>query len=217
MSRPDITAALERHGAIAVIRIDDSAKLHTLVDALIRGGIRVVEVTLTVPNAIAMIASLTRVVAPDVIIGAGTVLDAEIAARAIDAGAHFVVSPVFRPAVLETCRHRGVTGIPGCYSPTEILNAWDAGADMVKVFPATSLGPTYIRDLLAPLPLLKLVPTGGVTVDQAGDWIRAGAAAVGLGGALVDARAIAAGDFAAITRTAQRLVSNVRAAREPSA
>src|SRR5690606_23861056 len=117
------------------------------------------------------------------------------ASACIEAGASFIVSPVFRRDVLEACRAHQVPSMPGCFSPTEILDAWDAGADVVKVFPATSLGPGYLRDLHGPLPHVKLMPTGGVTVENAADWIRAGAVSVGLGSALVDKAALAAGDF----------------------
>jgi 2-dehydro-3-deoxyphosphogluconate aldolase / (4S)-4-hydroxy-2-oxoglutarate aldolase len=115
------------------------------------------------------------------------VLDADTVARVVDAGARFVVSPVFRRPVIEACHARGAAALPGCFTPTEILDAWDAGADIVKVFPATALGPSYLKDVRAPLPQVKLMPTGGVTVDNAGDWIRAGAVAVGVGTSLLDA------------------------------
>ena len=122
--------------------------------------------------------------------GAGTVLDAETAARVIDAGAQFIVSPVYRRSLIEACHARGVPVTPGCFTPTEILDAWEAGADIVKVFPATALGPGYIKDVRAPLPQVKLMPTGGVTVENAGEWIKAGAVAVGVGTALLDTKAI---------------------------
>jgi 2-dehydro-3-deoxyphosphogluconate aldolase/(4S)-4-hydroxy-2-oxoglutarate aldolase len=141
------------------------------------------------------------------------VLDAETVARVIDAGAQFVVSPVFRRSVIDACHQRGVPAMPGCFSPTEILDAWDAGADVVKVFPATALGPGYFKDVRGPLPQVKLMPTGGVTLDNAGDWIRAGAVAVGVGTALLDAKAIAAGDYTVLRANAERIVANVRAAK----
>jgi 2-dehydro-3-deoxyphosphogluconate aldolase/(4S)-4-hydroxy-2-oxoglutarate aldolase len=141
-------------------------------------------------------------------------VDAETAHRVVDAGAQFIVSPVFRRAVIEACQARDVASMPGCFTPTEILDAWDAGADVVKVFPATTLGPGYLKDIHGPLPHVKLMPTGGVTLDNAGDWIRAGAVAVGVGTSLLDAKAIAANDFKQLRANAERIVANVRAAQQ---
>jgi len=131
----------------------------------------------------------------------------------IDAGAQFVISPVFRREVIAACHERGVPVAPGCFTPTEILDAHEAGADIVKVFPATTLGPQYIKDVRAPLPQLKLMPTGGVSPDNAGDWIGAGAVAVAAGSSLLDAKAIESGRFDVITANARRFVDNVAAAR----
>ena len=210
MQRTEVVARIERERVVAVIRLDDAAKLRAVVDALAAGGVRVFEVTMTVPGAISQIEMLSRGLGGDVLIGAGTVTDGGTARLAIDAGASFVVSPVFRREILDACHNSGVAAMPGCFTPTEILDAWDAGADIVKVFPATSLGPTFIKDVRAPLPQLKLMPTGGVSVDNAAEWLRAGAVAVGVGSALIDAAAVRAGDFAAITRRAGHLVANVR-------
>ena len=143
-----------------------------MVDAIAEGGIRALEVTMTVPGAIELIAGLAPKMPPGFLLGAGTVLDAATALKVIDAGAQFIVSPVFRREVIAACHSRDVAVTPGCFTPTEILEAWDAGADIVKVFPATALGPGYIKDVRAPLPQVKLMPTGGVTLDNAGDWIR---------------------------------------------
>jgi 2-dehydro-3-deoxyphosphogluconate aldolase/(4S)-4-hydroxy-2-oxoglutarate aldolase len=210
MQRTDIVARIERERIVAVIRLDDPQKLRAVVDALAAGGVRVCEVTMTVPRAIELIGQLVSGLGDDVLIGAGTVVDATTARAAIDAGARFVVGPVFRRDVIGACHERGVPAMPGCLTPTEILDAWDAGADIVKVFPSTSLGPTFIKDVRAPLPQLKLMPTGGVSIDNAADWLRAGAVAVGVGSALVDAGAVKSGDFASITRRAERLVHEVR-------
>ena len=209
-----VVAAIEQAGVVAVIRLQDPARLRAVVDALATGGIRALEVTMTVPRAIEMIAELAPALPDGFLVGAGTVLDADTASRAIGAGARFVVSPVLRRAVIAECHRQGCPAMPGCFSPTEILDAWDAGADIVKVFPATSLGPGYFRDVRAPLPQVKLMPTGGVSVENAGDWIRAGAVAVGVGSALVDVEAIQSGDYSAIVTKAQRILANVRAARE---
>jgi 2-dehydro-3-deoxyphosphogluconate aldolase / (4S)-4-hydroxy-2-oxoglutarate aldolase len=212
-TRAAVTAQIESLAVIAVIRLKDPAKLRAVVDALTKGGVRALEVTMTVPGAVDLIRELAPTLPPEFLLGAGTVVDADTARAVIDAGARFVVGPVFRPEVIAACHERGVPAIPGCFSPTEILAAHDCGADIVKVFPATMLGPQFIKDVGAPLPQVKLMPTGGVTLDNAGEWIRAGAAAVGLGSALLEAKAIEGGRFDVITGNARRVVENVAAAR----
>jgi 2-dehydro-3-deoxyphosphogluconate aldolase / (4S)-4-hydroxy-2-oxoglutarate aldolase len=213
MARSDVTQRIEQLGVVAVIRIKEPDRLRAVIEALASGGVRALEVTMTVPRAIELIAEIAPTLPPEFLVGAGTVLDAGTAARAIDAGARFVVSPVFRRGVIETCHGREVPAMPGCLTPTEILDAWEAGADVVKVFPATTLGPGYLKDIRAPLPEVKLMPTGGVTLDNAGDWIKAGAVAVGVGSALVDATAVAAGNYHVIEAHARRIVATVQAAR----
>jgi len=212
-TRAETCRALEDLGIIAVIRLRDAAKLRAVIDALAEGHVRAFEVTMTVPRAVALIEELARSLPADVLLGAGTVTDATTARAVIDAGARFVVGPVFRRDVVDACRERDIVVAPGCFSPTEIVEAHEYGADIVKVFPATALGPQYIKDLRAPLPHLKLMPTGGVTLDNAGDWIRAGAIAVGAGSALLDAAAIEAGRLEVITANARRIVASVAAAR----
>jgi len=213
MSRADITAQIEDVGVVAVIRMKDPAKLRAVVDALADGGVRALEVTMTVPRAVELIRELAPTMPAGFLLGAGTVVDAATAQAVIDAGARFVVSPVFRPDVIRACHERDVPVMPGCFSPTEILNAHDAGADVIKVFPATMLGPQFVKDVRAPLPQVKLMPTGGVTLDNAGDWIRAGAVAVGVGSALVEAKAIDAGRFEVIAANARKVIASVAAAR----
>jgi 2-dehydro-3-deoxyphosphogluconate aldolase/(4S)-4-hydroxy-2-oxoglutarate aldolase len=205
--------AIEQYGIVAVIRLKDPARVRGVVDALAAGGVRVLEVTMTVPRAVDLIRELAPTMPDGFLLGAGTVTDAATARAVIDAGAAFIVGPVFRPEVIAACHDRDVPAIPGCFSPTEILAAHEAGADIVKVFPATALGPTFVRDVRAPLPQVKLMPTGGVTIENAGEWIRAGAAAVGVGSALLDSRAIESGRFEVITANAQRVVASVAAAR----
>jgi 2-dehydro-3-deoxyphosphogluconate aldolase/(4S)-4-hydroxy-2-oxoglutarate aldolase len=180
--------------------------------ATIDGGVTAIEITLTVPGAIEMIAGLAAAF-PEALIGAGTVMDDAAARAVIDAGARFVVSPIFRPAIVAACHERGVAACPGCFSPTEIVSAWECGADIVKVFPSTSLGPGYFKDLRGPLPSIKLMPTGGVTRDNAAEWIRAGAVAVGAGSALVDPKAVDAGRFDVITANAKAFAAAVRGSR----
>jgi 2-dehydro-3-deoxyphosphogluconate aldolase/(4S)-4-hydroxy-2-oxoglutarate aldolase len=212
-ARQSVVSAIEEAGVVAVIRIREAGRLRSIVDALIEGGVRVLEVTMTVPGAIDLIRDLSASLPAGFLLGAGTVLDVATASRVIDAGARFVVSPVFKPALIDVCHKRDTAALPGCFTPTEILTAWESGADLVKVFPATALGPTFFKDVKGPLPDVKLIPTGGVTLDNAGDWIRAGAAAVGVGTALLDARAIAAGDYRVLTANAARIMAGVKAAR----
>ena len=212
----EVVEAVERAGIVAVIRMKDPNKLQAVVDAIAEGGIRALEITMTVPGAVELIRDLAPKLPGGFILGAGTVLDADTVARVADAGARYVVSPVFRRSVIDACRARDLAAMPGCFTPTEILDAWDAGADIVKVFPATTLGPSYLKDVRAPLPQVKLMPTGGVTVENAGDWIRAGAVAVGVGTSLLDARAIEAGNFHVLKTNAARMIANVRAARGQS-
>ena len=216
MTRTEITQAIESLGVVAVIRLQDPARLRAVIDAIAAGGVRAIEVTMTVPRAIEMIREIAPVLPADVWLGAGTVLDGDTAKRVIDAGARFVVSPVFRRDLIDACHARDVPAMPGCLTPTEILDAWDAGADVVKVFPATTFGPGYLKDVRAPLPHVKLMPTGGVTLDNAGDWIRAGAVAVGVGSALLDGAAIAAGNYSVLEANARRIVASVAAARKHS-
>src|SRR4029079_9526374 len=189
-ARQAVVQKIQALGVVAVIRMKDAGKLREVVDAIAAGGVRAIEVTMTVPDAISLIARLAPSLPADILLGAGTGHDAATARAVIDAGAQYVVSPVFRREVIAACHERGVAAAPGCFTPTEILDAHDAGADIVKVFPATALGPQFIKDVRAPLPQVRLMPTGGVTLDNAGEWIRAGAVAVGVGSALVDTRAI---------------------------
>jgi 2-dehydro-3-deoxyphosphogluconate aldolase/(4S)-4-hydroxy-2-oxoglutarate aldolase len=212
-TREGVVRAIQQLGIVAVIRMRDAAKLRAVVDALMDGGVRALEVTMSVPNAVELIRTLAPTMPDGFLLGAGTVTDAATAHAVIDAGARYIVSPVFRRDVITACQERGVAAAPGCFTPTEILDAHEAGADIVKVFPATALGPQYIKDVRAPLPQVRLMPTGGVTVENAGDWIRAGAVAVGVGSALVDTAAIDSGRFEIIADKARRIVANVAAAR----
>jgi 2-dehydro-3-deoxyphosphogluconate aldolase / (4S)-4-hydroxy-2-oxoglutarate aldolase len=214
--RAAVTAAIEQAGVVAIIRMKEPEKVRAVAEAIAAGGARALEVTMTVPRAVELIAELAPTMPSGFLLGAGTVVDAATAKRVIDAGAQFVVGPVFRREVIAACHERDVPVLPGCFTPTEILEAWDAGADIVKVFPATALGPGFIKDVRAPLPHVKLMPTGGVTLDNAGEWIKAGAVAVGVGTALLDAKAIAAGDYATLRANAERIVANVRTARTGS-
>jgi len=200
-------------GVIAIVRLDSAAQLGQVARAIKAGGADVIEFTMTTPGALDIIASSARGFGDEVLLGAGTVLDAETARAAILAGAKFIVSPTLNAATVELCHRYSVIAVPGTLTPTEILTAWEWGADLVKVFPASIGGPDYIKGVLAPLPQVRLVPTGGVDVDNAADYIRAGAAAVAVGGSLVDKKLVAAGDFGTLTETARKLVAVVRQAR----
>ena len=209
MTRDQVLDALLAAKVVAVIRMKDAARLAGTAEALRRGGVTAIEITMTVPGAVDIIRELARTKAPGQLIGAGTVLDVGTAADVIGAGADFVVSPITDPATIETCRAEGVLVAPGAFTPTEIVAAWRAGADIVKVFPATSLGPQFLRDLRGPLPQIRLMPTGGVTIENARDFLAAGACCVGIGTALVDRRDVEAGDWAALEARARRLMASL--------
>ena len=211
-ARANVVKRIEQEGVVAVVRLPDAKLGREVANALIAGGISAIEITMTVPNAVELIAGLSSAV-PEALIGAGTVTDAKTARDVIAAGARYVVSPVFRPDVVEACLERDVSAMPGCFSPTEILTAWEMGADVVKLFPATALGPSFIKDLRGPFPSIKIMPTGGVSIGNAADWIRAGAVAIGVGSALVDPKAVQAGRFDIVTDNARAFAAAVRGAR----
>jgi len=205
--------ALLDSGVIAVVRMAETAGLRAAARALAAGGVGAVEITLTTPGAIEAIAELVSDGELGCVVGAGTVLDQAAARGVIDAGARFVVSPTLNPAVIRLCRERDIPCMPGAFTPTEILEAWRAGAPLAKLFPAAAVGPGYLRDLLAPLPFVRLVPSGGVTLENAADWIRAGAAAVSVGSALVSAALVAGESTAELTARARSFVERVAQAR----
>jgi len=203
-------------GVIAIMRAKSSEQLLRAADAIREGGVRAIEVTMTTPGALSVIEQATsryQNAGQDVLFGAGTVLDAESARACILAGAQFIVSPSFNPALVEICRRYSVPVMPGAYTPTEIVTAWECGADMVKVFPASIGGPALIKALKAPLPQVELVPVGGVNLDTAADFIRAGAAAVGVGSALINQKLLDAEDFSTLTERARRFVEEVARGR----
>jgi 2-dehydro-3-deoxyphosphogluconate aldolase/(4S)-4-hydroxy-2-oxoglutarate aldolase len=212
--RAGVVRGIEATGVVAVIRLSDATQLRAVSDALFEGGVRALEVTMTVPRAVELIGELAGSLPREMVVGAGTVLDIETARQVIQAGARFVDSPVFKRDFSAVGHRNDVAVMPGCFTPTEILTAWEAGADIVKVFPATALGPTFFKDIRGPLPQLRLMPTGGVTRANAGDWIRAGAVAIGAGTALVDAKAVAERRFDVIAANARHFVEAVRMARE---
>ena len=210
MTKAQVLERLLASKAIAVIRMTDAAKLAKAAAALRKGGVMALEVTMTVPGAVEIIRTMARDKEPGVLIGAGTVLDAGTASDVIAAGADFVVSPVMDTDMVRACREAEVLVVPGAFTPTEIVAAWRAGADIVKVFPATSLGPQFFRDLRGPLPHIRLMPTGGVSLENAREFIAAGACCVGIGTALLDRKTIDADDWEALASRARRLVESLR-------
>ncbi len=202
-----------RAGAVAVVRLDAGDVLRPVVAALRDGGVRAVEITMTAPEPLRLIREAARVFGDEILLGVGSVLTPEAAAEAVAAGARFVVSPIFKPEIVAAAHAAGVPAMPGAFTPTEIQTAHEAGADVVKVFPAGVVGRGFFRAVRAPMPHLRLMPTGGVTLDNAGEWLRAGACAVGVGSALLDRQAIAEGRFEVLTENARRLMTSIDAAR----
>jgi 2-dehydro-3-deoxyphosphogluconate aldolase/(4S)-4-hydroxy-2-oxoglutarate aldolase len=213
MNKTEVVNRIIDSGVVAVIRLKDTNRLLKVIEAVRSGGVMCIEITMTVPGAIEIIRQLSKVVPADVLIGAGTVVDEETAGKVMDAGATFVVWPVLNLGIVSLCVKRGIAVMPGCYTPTEILAGWKAGADIIKVFPATSLGPKYFKDLRGPFPDIRLMPTGGVTIDNVGEWIKAGACAVGIGSDLLDKKAIEEERYEVLTERAARMVENVNAAK----
>lgn len=200
-------------GVVAVIRAQSSDQLVEVCEALLAGGVKAMEVTMTTPNALEVIHTVSHKMKGEALIGVGTVLDPETCRAAILAGAEFVVGPTLNVDVIRMCNRYNAVVIPGAYTPTEILAAWEAGADIVKVFPATSLGPAFFKDVLGPLPQVRMAPTGGVSLETVEGFIKAGACSVAVGGNLVSKNALANNDYAWITETAKQFVAKVKTAR----
>lgn len=215
-TKEELLKRLEQDVLVPVVRAP-SAELATLaVEAILEGGISIFEITLTVPGAVEVIQNLRQRFGARALIGAGTVLSAEQAAACLDAGAQFVVSPGLDLATVELVKRRGAPIMPGALTPTEVITAWKAGADMVKIFPCSAMGGAkYLKALKGPLPQVKMLPTGGVNASTAHEYLAAGAAALGIGSELVDAQALAAGKVDVITARAKELVAAVSAARLP--
>lgn len=208
--RNERLAQLLESKVIAVIRMTDTARLAEVIAAIRKGGVDFVEITMSVPHAIDVLREVSQAVGGQAVLGAGTILDPETARLAILAGAEYIVSPVLNIDVIHMVHRYDKLALPGAFTPTEILTAWEAGADVVKIFPATTLGPGYLKDVRGPLPQVKLCPTGGVTVDNAGEFIAAGASCVGIGTNLLDKKAIAAGNYDLLTERARQLIANVQ-------
>ena len=201
-------------GVIAIMRAQSSGQLIAAADAIKAGGVRVIEVTMTTPGALSVIAQASEKYGDEVLFGAGSVLDAETARSAILAGAGFVVAPTLNLDVVALCNRYSVPVVPGCYTPTEMLTAWEAGADMVKLFPASVGGPALIKAIRAPLPQLEIVPVGGVNLDTAVAFIENGAAALGVGSSLINQKLLDAGDMGELTRRAAAFIAKVRQGRK---
>lgn len=215
MSRAEIVKNIIDNSVVAVIRTKHPDKLLRIIEAIYEGGIRNIEITMTVPNALLMIAQVRESTSAEILVGVGSVLDSDTAQKAITAGAQFVVSPIFNKEILETAHKNNVPVMPGCFTPTEIFNAQQEGADIIKVFPADVLGMSFFKSIKAPMPDLKIMPTGGVTLDNAGDWIKAGACAVGIGSALLDERAIEENNYNKLTENAKRIMNSLNSVDKP--
>jgi 2-dehydro-3-deoxyphosphogluconate aldolase/(4S)-4-hydroxy-2-oxoglutarate aldolase len=200
-------------GIVAVVRSPDSRQLVEVCGALADGGVTVVEITMTVPDALDVVRKVRAALGDRVLLGAGTILDPETARAALLAGAEYLVSPTLNLDVIRMCRRYDKLAMPGAFTPTEILTAWEAGADVVKVFPADVVGPAFFKALRGPLPQVRVMPTGGVDLTTAADFLKAGACCLGVGGQLVDPKAVASGDFARLRELARQYVSVVRQAR----
>lgn len=213
MNRQQIVNSLIEASAIAVVRLSDPTKLIKVSEAIYEGGVSAIEITMTVPNAIKMIEEANKLIGSYMMIGVGSVLDRETAQKAIDAGAKYVVSPIFKKEIVEISHKNNVPAMPGAFTPTEIQTAFEAGADIIKVFPADVVGMAFFKGVLAPMPHLKLMPTGGVSLTNAGDWLKSGACAVGVGTALLDKKAIATEDYKSLTSNARQLMESINKAK----
>jgi 2-dehydro-3-deoxyphosphogluconate aldolase/(4S)-4-hydroxy-2-oxoglutarate aldolase len=216
MSNPT-AEIIERVGLIPILRARNAGQAHAVVQAMIAGGVTVVEVTMTVPGAIDVLKELKQEYGSKLLLGSGTVTTASEAQATINAGAEFVVSPSLHPEVISATKTNGKLSIPGALTPTEVITAWRAGADYVKIFPCSAMGgASYLKSVLAPFPFLKLIPTGGVTLETAATFIQAGARALGVGSDLVNLAAIDAGHPETITDTARAYLKVLADLREKS-
>jgi len=213
-SKPDVLDALCEGGIVPVIRANSADTALRVVDALVAGGISTLEITMTVPNAIGAIKAVADRFGSSVLLGAGTVTSRALAEGSLDAGAVFLVTPCMVLDVLAVAKARGVAVLPGAMTPTEVFDAWSAGGDIIKIFPASNVGgPSYLKALKGPFPQIPLCPTGGVNLQTIAEFVKAGAAAVGVGGELVSKAAIDAGNYAEITSLAQQYVAALESAR----
>lgn len=213
MSRHSDLQRILDSGLVAIIRAPDGDQLVNVARSLLEGGIGIVEVTFTVPGVLEIIRAVREELGDQILLGAGTVLDTESARAALLAGAEFIVTPTVNRDVIELCHRYDKVVMPGGFTPTEVLAAWEAGADVVKVFPADSVGPAHLKALKGPFPQIRLMPTGGVNLATLGNFVQAGACAVGLGSALVEKKAVAEGDMSRIRNLAEQYVAAMAKAR----
>ena len=212
MKESDLRRVLDS-GIVAVVRSPDSQQLVEVARALVDGGVSVVEITMTVPDALDVVRAVRRALGDRLLLGAGTILDPETARAALLAGAEFLVAPTLNLDVIRLCQRYDKLVMPGAFTPTEILTAWEAGADIVKVFPADVVGPAFFKAVRAPLPQVKLMPTGGVDLTTAAEFLKAGACCLGVGGQLVEPKAVAARDFDRIRDLARQYINIVKQVR----
>ena len=209
---PTIVQDIKKRAVLAVVRLPESADAAPVTEALLQGGVSAIEITLSTPNTYEVIEEISSKFADDALVGIGSVTNIDQAEQAIKAGAKYVVCPVFKPEIIAFTKELGVPTVPGCFTPTEIQTAYEAGAEVIKVFPADRLGMSYFKSIKAPLPHLNLIPTGGVSLTNAGEWIQKGAFAVGIGSALMDKTAIETKNFNILTDNAKILMDNIRQA-----
>lgn len=213
-TRVELAAQIESSGIVAILRAPSDTGLVEACRAMADGGLRIAEVPLTTPNALDVVKTIAKELGDRIVIGTGSVLDAEGVQRSVDAGARFIVSPITKPEVIQASHSNDLPCMPGALTPTEVQSAWELGADIIKVFPAHRMGGVgYIKDLLAPLPHLKLMPTGGVRLESAGEWIQAGAVCLGVGTSIFRPDLIEAGDWRALTDHTRTFVEAVRSAK----
>jgi 2-dehydro-3-deoxyphosphogluconate aldolase/(4S)-4-hydroxy-2-oxoglutarate aldolase len=213
MIKADKLNVIRATGVIAILRAQSSDQLMAAADAIGAGGVTIIEVTMTTPGALGVIEKATKKYGQDVLFGAGSVLDAETARTAILAGAGFIVAPTLDLKTIRLCNRYSIPVIPGGYTPTELLTAWEAGADMLKLFPASVGGPDLVKAILAPLPQLEIVPVGGVNLNTAAEFIKKGAAALGVGSSLINRQLLDAGDWGELTRRAAAFIEEVKKGR----
>jgi 2-dehydro-3-deoxyphosphogluconate aldolase/(4S)-4-hydroxy-2-oxoglutarate aldolase len=217
MTKKEVRSKISEIGIVPVVRATSAAAAIAATEAVAKGGIPIVEITMTVPGAVDVIKELSKSMGSDVLVGAGTVLNADDALKCIDAGARFLVSPGFDLETVKLANNSRILIMAGGLTPTEVITAWNAGSDLVKIFPCGTVGGAkYIKALKGPLPQIPMVPTGGVNLITAADFLKAGAEALGIGGELVNAQALAAGDTRTITETARQFVSIVNEVKQSS-
>ena len=216
LEKAEILKQIHEQGVIGIFRVDSRDDCFNSMDALRAGGLRVFEITTTTPDAVELVREARKKYGDETLIGMGTVIDGSTAKKGIEAGAQFIVSPSLHKEVLTACRLHDVVSCPGTFSPTEVVQAWKWGADLIKLFPISEVGPGYLKSLLGPFPWIRFVPTGGVSAAYAGGYIQAGAFCLGVGGGLVSKKAISDGRFDLLTKAAKDILNTIREARQPA-